>query len=586
VVVHTGRLTVSGRRWPWLAAAVLLLAVAGAAAWWTLGTRPAPAELPRARHTQVTFSGDVFDAALAPDGQTIAYTVADGHSLDVSGPSRLVVRDIEGTEALELWRGDQMAGFAWMPDGRQVLVSDLYNFKVWLVPRFGGTPRRVEGLKDAGLAVAATPDGSRIATTQIGGARYQVLSLASGQTVSRTLPDTDYYISTLSWNRRGDQLAVVGTTKDHVDAVWIAVPEDGSARRLPEPAGATVRSACWSPATDALYMTRRLQGGDTDELVRVIFRAQGQVDEEVLLTGLSSGRSCQVSTDGQRLLHVRTFRSGNLWRLDLAHPANPTAVTTGTSPLADPDVSPDGQWILATLESKTPFNLVRIPARGGAPSPFVAQAAYGKWSPDGRRVAFVSSRTGSWRIWVADGDGGNARELPSSEVSTEPMVLWWPDGRLAWPTPDHRNYRIRDLATGREEQLRAGSRVGFGYELRVSPKRDQVAAYGGSGDDSGLWLIGSADQRERLLARGDLYPIGWTADGSFIYALRFGKPEVLRVSVATGVVQTVGRFPGSLAPQRCSMTPDRSAIICSVSDHKRDAWIVDHFDPHVPPAGR
>jgi hypothetical protein len=334
-------------------------------------------------------------------------------------------------------------------------------------------------------------------------------------------------------------------------------------------------------------LTRRLQGGDTDELVRVTFREQGQVAEEVLLLGLASGGSCQVAADGQRLLHVRTFRSGNLWRLDLADPANTTPVTTGTSPVADPDVSPDGQWILATLESKKPYSLVRIPARGGAPSPFVAQAEYGRWSHDGRRVAFVSSRTGSPRIWVADGDGESELELPGSDVSGfQPIVLWWPDGRLAWPTPDKRNYRIRDLATGHEELLRAGSPVGAVYDLRVSPKRDRVAAHGGSGDDLGLWLISWPDRRECLLARDDLYPIGWTADESFIYALRFGKPEVLRVSVATGVVRTVGRFPGSLSYQRCSMTPDRSAIICSVSDNKRDAWIVDHFDPHVPPAKR
>ena len=95
IVVHPGRWSESRRRWAWFAAAALLLAVAGTAGWWTNGTRPAPVERYRARHTQVTFSGDVRNAALAPDGRTIAYAMADGHDVAQSGPSRALVRDIQ-----------------------------------------------------------------------------------------------------------------------------------------------------------------------------------------------------------------------------------------------------------------------------------------------------------------------------------------------------------------------------------------------------------------------------------------------------------------------------------------------------------
>ena len=38
-----------------------------------------------------------------------------------------------------------------------------------------------------------------------------------------------------------------------------------------------------------------------------------------------------------------------------------------------------------------------------------------RYSPDGRRIAFISDRTGSMQLWVADNDGTNALQLTSYE---------------------------------------------------------------------------------------------------------------------------------------------------------------------------
>ena len=266
------------------------------------------------------------------------------------------------------------------------------------------------------MSPAPSPDGSRIAAQLSGelGVGYQVLSLATGKTISRTLADADF-ISGLSWDQNSDRLAVVGTTKDNLDTVWITSPSRGTAWRLPQPVGSRSYGACWSPVADVLYVLRARRTSDTAELVRVTFRKPGQVDEDVLLNGLSSSSACQISADGRRLMHVRTFQNANLWRLDLAHATSPTPLTTGTSILYSPDVSSDGQWVLAALLRPEP-ELVRVAVGGGSPSPFLANATHGRWSPDGRRLAYVSSRTGSRRIWVADGDGGNAVEVPDSAV--------------------------------------------------------------------------------------------------------------------------------------------------------------------------
>lgn len=56
----------------------------------------------------------------------------------------------------------------------------------------------------------------------------------------------------------------------------------------------------------------------------------------------------------------------------------------------------------------------------------------GRWSTDGRRLAFVRNRTERQRhvsdLWIADGDGGNARILDDSMASIG-VIAWSPDDR-------------------------------------------------------------------------------------------------------------------------------------------------------------
>ncbi len=90
-------------------------------------------------------------------------------------------------------------------------------------------------------------------------------------------------------------------------------------------------------------------------------------------------------------------------------------------------LSPDGRTILFDLLG----DFYTIPIAGGKATRIMGgnqldvQPTY---SPDGRRIAFVSDRSGSDQLWVANADGSNAVRLSNIPSGTLPYPVWTPDG--------------------------------------------------------------------------------------------------------------------------------------------------------------
>ena len=80
-----------------------------------------------------------------------------------------------------------------------------------------------------------------------------------------------------------------------------------------------------------------------------------------------------------------------------------------------------------------------------------------------------------------------------------------------------------------------------------------------------------------------LRPIGWSADGEWIYAIEpdntAGPSSGCRRERA-GPKQSAN-FPSAvcLRINSCDLTPDRDVIVCSLIEQKSDAWVMENFDP-------
>jgi dipeptidyl aminopeptidase/acylaminoacyl peptidase len=104
--------------------------------------------------------------------------------------------------------------------------------------------------------------------------------------------------------------------------------------------------------------------------------------------------------------------------------------------LADPQISPDGQWVaygVATpnYDANTLSHEIWIvPSAGGEPRQLThdESAERPRWSPDGTRVAFLSSRGGAAQVFSISPSGGEAIAISSISTGAGNEV-WSPDGK-------------------------------------------------------------------------------------------------------------------------------------------------------------
>ena len=119
---------------------------------------------------------------------------------------------------------------------------------------------------------------------------------------------------------------------------------------------------------------------------------------------------------------------GKNWKVEAPHgPSKTVRFTTDEGTWLHVDVHPDGQRLVFSLLG----DLYLLPLAGGAATRITSGPAYDmepRFSPDGRRIAFTSDRSGIESIWTCDLQGKQPLLVAADKESTVSAPAWSPDG--------------------------------------------------------------------------------------------------------------------------------------------------------------
>jgi Tol biopolymer transport system component/predicted amidohydrolase len=105
----------------------------------------------------------------------------------------------------------------------------------------------------------------------------------------------------------------------------------------------------------------------------------------------------------------------------------PLTFTTSEATWLSLDLAPDGKTIVFELLG----DLYTLPVTGGEATRITSGQAYDMqpaFSPDGKKLVFISDRNGSENVWVSNADGTKPRAITTTERENYMSPIWAPDG--------------------------------------------------------------------------------------------------------------------------------------------------------------
>ena len=259
--------------------------------------------------------------------------------------------------------------------------------------------------------------------------------------------------------------------------------------------------------------------------------------------GIFSTRLSYVIKEGKRYRLVISDADGQ----------NIRNAMNSSEPIISPSWSPDGKKVAyVSFEDRKPVIYVHELATGRriALSNQKGNNSAPAWSPDGKKVAVSLSRDGNTQIYSIEADGSGLRRLSrGSTIDTEPQYS--PDGRSIYFTSDRGGnpqiYRMNADGEQVDGVKRITYKQGFVTSPRISPDGKYLAYIANIGGAFRLYILNLATGDSQALTDGfsDESP-SFAANGRYVlYSTKVNGKRVLAAVSVDGNSKQVLSIPGS-----------------------------------------
>ena len=423
------------------------------------------------------YEGTETMPAFSPDGSQIAFTW-DGDPPPGSKGFDLYVKVIGSESLLRLTRRPSAAwiGSAWSPDRTQIAFHRISGSDTgaYVVPALGGPERKLRSTRmnyRIGTPLDWSPDGKWIAFQDaLPPDNLSRLYLLSPETLeSRQIPHAPECLAEGSpaFSHDGKHLAYscVQNMEHRESRIYTVAISDGQANPI-TPVGGTIAGSwgplmglAWTADDKKLVFPGGLVSGGTGEIYELteLTLADGS------LRGIRLGQSAvwpTVSKRGEKLAYATYSFQINIWQKDLLNPESAaTKLISSTREQASPAYSPDGKHI-AFVSTRGGIDEIWISDPDGTQpvqvSNFKSSGVQGpSWSPDGKKIAFDTPQAGSIEVYIVDISERVSRKLKTN-ISTAMMPSWSHDGKWIYFMSHGGKEVYRCPATGGDAVVIAG----------------------------------------------------------------------------------------------------------------------------------
>jgi Tol biopolymer transport system component/DNA-binding winged helix-turn-helix (wHTH) protein len=399
----------------------------------------------------VSASGPIGALCFSPDGKEVAYQLGEA-----GGPRIFLKTSGFGSPRRLTDDTDQThREFAplWIPDGSGISFLRRETSQaatLFTVPVSGGTPRK---LLDLGVCrgYTWTPDSRFILAALVEpdglGSIYK-LSVPNGARQRITSPTK--VLSNTMIGLSGDgypQCSLDGKRIAFVrwlgnGPVLMVAPADGGAAKevvhsgsLPDDPGLfAYPSFGWTAGTREMVF---LGNGQASFFSLYRVDASGGEPSAIAAVPPAAGIGhMAIAPGGGRMAYILQFPRSTIWRYALrSEHEGPAASAVSQSPRmqSEPDYSPDGRRFAFASNRSGNWEIFTADRDGRNPMQLTSfnrgMTGWGRWSPDGRRIVLDARPAGRAQVFVVDAEGGTPKLL-AADAGEAVMPAWSTDG--AW----------------------------------------------------------------------------------------------------------------------------------------------------------